>query len=208
MKRIARSLGAVVLLASAAVPAQEQPLETIPVDPEAAAAPSDSANVPYNWAAARFLRVEYDESSADGLGIEGSYLLLPNIYGVGALFLGEGDASETTQVELGAGFRTALTPAIDANAAFRFVKLETDAADGSQVADDIGYKFDAGVRTLLMERLEGAAGLTFASISGEAGHTFLTGSALYRVLPQMSVGIEALYGNSSYSYGLLGRWAF
>lgn len=189
--------------------APQQPLETIPVDSTAAAPDAVQREYPYTWGAARLRHTEYDENATDAFGVEGSYLLLPNVYAVGALFLGESDdedSTESTQFEIGAGYRGHLTPAVDLNATFRFVSLRVDTHAGP-ISDEVGYQFDVGARTKLLDRLEGSAGLQYLQIF-EAGHTFLVGSALYEVLPQLSVGADAVLGNSSMSYGLLGRWAF
>jgi len=189
--------------------AEAQPVtETIPVQEEPAVVEAALPTHPYTYAALRFTQIEYDESEADGFGLEGSYLLMPSIFVVAAYSdTSSDDAAETEsgQYEIGAGFRGALSPAMDFNAAFRV--LTTDNQSASQSALDLGYRFDAGVRGRLASRLEGNAALSYVE-GQQHHHGFFVGSALYELMPQLSLGAEVIAGNSSTSYGVLGRWAF
>ena len=210
MKCTVKALLSVILLATPiAAPAQEAPLETIPVDqaPEGGGV-SGAPTVPYTYASGRLHHTEDDRSAVEGMGVEGSYLLLPNVFAVGALFVGESDDAssvESTQVELGAGYRIELMPALELNAALRLLKL--DVKSSTRTTEELGYQFDADVRRMLWGRIEGSGGVSFVEVD-DSSHAYLTGSALYAVLPQLGVGAEATVGSNSYSYGLLGRWAF
>lgn len=180
---------------------------TIPVDsgePEAAPRP----RYPYTFAAVRVVHVETDDIAMDGLGIEGSYLLSDNAYGVVAITSGERDDSASTEVsafEIGAGYRQDLPWDLDLNVGIRVLQQKLKAAADRETEQ--GYRVDAGVRATLLPRLEGNAALRYEEI-GHGGHAFLAGSALYELLPRLSLGAEAIVGNSSTTYSVVGRWAF
>lgn len=196
--------------ASMAEATDAQPVaETIPVE-EAPAAAVDSAvpAYPYNYAALRFMRIEYDESEVDGFGVEGSHLLMPNVFAIAGYAGTRSDdaaSTEASQFQVGAGFRAAATQSLDFNATFRLVATENESATDSGL--DLGYRFDAGVRGRLASRLEGSAALSYVE-GQQHHHGFFVGSALYELMPQLSLGAEVIAGNSSTSYGVLGRWAF
>lgn len=182
--------------------------ETIPVQEEPAAVDGGAPAYPYTYAALRLTRIEYDESETDGFGFEGSYLLMPNIFAI-AVYSGESSddtaSTESSQFEFGAGYRGTLTPSMDFNASIRLLTTDTESAADSSL--DLGYRFDAGVRGRLASRLEASAALSYVE-GQQHHHGFLVGSALYELLPRLGLGAEVIAGESSTSYGLLGRWAF
>jgi len=196
--------------ASPAETTDAQPVaETIPVQ-EAPDTAVDSAvpAYPYNYAAFRLMRTEYDESEADGFGFEGSYLLLPNVFAIAAYAGASSDdaaSTESSQFQVGAGFRAPAAPAVDFNATIRLVTTDSESATDAGL--DLGYRFDAGLRGRLASRLEGTVALSYVE-GQQHHHGFFVGSALYELRPQLSLGAEVIAGNSSTSYGVLGRWAF
>jgi hypothetical protein len=196
--------------ATTAAPAEasaEAPLETVPVDGAEAEVAAESHR-PYTFAATRFRHTEFDESADDGFGIEGSWLLQPNMYAVGAIFASESDdarSTETTQFELGGGYLLPLSNVMDFNAAIRVVQRDINSEPQSQVK--MGFQVDGGVRYDLSPRIEGSAAVRYAETSRNA-RVFLTGAALYQLAAKLSVGAEAIIGSNSASYGLVGRWAF
>jgi hypothetical protein len=183
--------------------------ETIPVqDAPDAAVDSAVPAYPYNYAALRFMRIDYDESEADGFGLEGSYLLMPNVFAIAAYAGASSDdaaSTESSQFQVGAGIRAPATQSLDFNATIRMVTTDSESATDTGL--DLGYRFDAGVRGRLASRLEGNAALSYVE-GQQHHHGFFVGSALYELMPQLSLGAEVIAGNSSTSYGVLGRWAF
>lgn len=187
--------------------AASEPLATIPVAEEAADVATGSRH-PYTWAAARLAHFEYNEQGADGFGVEGSYLLLPDVYAIGSYILAETDDANSVRVgqfELGAGYRLSLTPAFDFNGAIRLVK--TDRRSDEAVSDGLGYRFELGVRGTVLPQLEGAAAVSYVE-GNRTSHAYLIASALYAVLPRLSIGAESTVAENSMAYAVLGRWAF
>lgn len=203
------SESATVADAAPAEAAEAQPVpETIPLQEPPVVVEAAVPAYPYTYAALRFTQIEYDESEADGFALEGSYLLMPNIFVVAAYSdTSSDDAAETEsgRYEIGAGFRGALLPTMDFNATLRMVTTDNQSASDSAL--DLGYRFDAGVRARLASRLEGSAALSYVE-GQQHHHGFFVGSALYELMPQLGLGAEVIAGNSSTSYGVMGRWAF
>lgn len=196
--------------AAAPAPAESpETVATIPVEDEPDAA-SGAALYPYTFAAARIIRAELDDDVLDGFGLDGSYLLLPSIYGVGAIFMGETDqdprATEVTRFELGAGYRQALVRGMELNLGLRLLQQESK-PDAATARTDLGYRFDAGVRATLLPRVEAGAALWYVDAAGTS-HGFLAGSALYELSPRLGLGAEAVVGTNSTSYSALARWVF
>ncbi len=182
--------------------------QTIPVQDEPAAVDGAAPAYPYTYAALRLTRIESDESETDGFGFEGSYLLMPNVFAIAAYSDGSSDdaaSTESSQYEFGAGYRGELTRSMDFNASIRL--LTTDSTSAVDSSLDLGYRFDAGVRGRLASQLEASAALSYVE-GQQHHHGFFVGSALYELLPQLSLGAEVVAGKNSTSYGLLGRWAF
>jgi len=196
--------------ASPAEATDVQPVaETIPVQETPAAAVDHAVPAyPYTYAALRFMRIEYDESEADGFGFEASYLLMPNVFAIAAYADVSSDdaaSTESSQFQVGAGIRATAMQSLDFNATIRLVTTDSESATDAGL--DLGYRFDAGVRGRLASRLEGNAALSYVE-GQQHHHGFFVGSALYELMPQLSLGAEVIAGNSSTSYGVLGRWAF
>lgn len=182
-------------------------LATIPVEPAEPAADT-APSYPYTFAAARFRHTELDESASDGIGLEGSYLLLPNIYGLAAITVLESDdaiGTKSTLYELGAGYRQAIFYGMDLNASLRVQQDDINSEPESEVK--MGMRADLGVRKQLMPQLEGALAVVYLERTRLA-RGLLHGSALYEFMPRFSVGAEVTASSSSTAYGLLGRWTF
>jgi hypothetical protein len=188
--------------------AEAEQLETIPVD-QAEAAPTDgAARYPYTFAAARLRHTELDQGGTDGIGIAGSYLLLPNVYAVAAITKFEADdANSTTSTlfELGGGYRQEIMAGMDLNATVRVLQDDIKSEPQSEVV--MGLQADVGVRKQLLPQLEGNLALAYVERSRLA-RGFLSGSALYAFTPSLSVGAEIIASSNSTAYGVLGRWAF
>jgi hypothetical protein len=187
---------------------ETQPLETIPVDSTEAAPADVGPRYPYTFAALRLRHTELDDSASDGIGLEGSYLVLPNIYAVGAITRSEADdanSTESTLFELGGGYRQEIMAGMDLNAGLRVLHDDIKSEPQSQVK--MGLRADVGVRKQLLPQLEGALAVSYVERSRLA-RGFLSGSALYAFTPSLSVGAEIVASSNSMAYGLLGRWAF
>jgi hypothetical protein len=191
---------------SAAPAPAAAPLDTIPVREDPA---TGALKYPYDYAAVRVRHADYDDYAVDGFGIEGSYLVAPNWFAIGRYAMGQTDAtvaSDTSEAELGLGYRQAIWYGMDANGSVRLVKSNLD--NGTATNDELGYRAEAGVRYEAMDRLEVAGGLIFADVDYRSDHAYATASAYYRVMKQLGVGAEAIVGSSSLTYGLVGRWSF
>ena len=195
--------------ADAAAPAAAaEPLETIPVETAEAAPADESPRYPYNSATARLRHTEFDASATDGIGIEGSYLLLPNVYAIGALTLAQADdagSTKSTLYEIGAGYRQEFMAGMDLNVALRVIQDDINSEPQSEV--EMGLRADVGVRKQVLPQLEGGMAVSYVERSRSA-RGVLSATALYELSPGMSVGAEVVGSSNSVAYGLLGRWAF
>ena len=193
--------------AEQAAPSTE-PLETIPVDSAEAPLADGASRYPYTFAAARLRHTELNDSATDGIGIEGSYLLLPNVYAIGAITKFEADdaiSTESTLYELGGGYRQEIMAGMDLNATLRVLQEDINSEPQSEMK--MGMQADVGVRKQLLPQLEGGLAVSYVERSRLA-RGFLAGTALYEFTPALSVGAEVIASSSSTAYGLLGRWAF
>ncbi|HUR41200.1 MAG TPA: hypothetical protein VM240_08520 [Verrucomicrobiae bacterium] len=190
--------------------AEPAPVATIPVVVEETPV-AEGPNLPYTFAAARLRQTDLDDASSTGMGLEVSYLLLPDIYAIGLITLSQSDdarSTESTQYELGGGYRRpyrAMDHAMDLFASIRLLHDDINSEPQSQVK--MGLQADAGVRTFLMPQLEGSLALTYVERTRLA-RAFLSGAAFYHFMPRLSAGIEATVGSSSTAFGVLGRWTF
>ena len=114
-------------------------------------------------------------------------------------------AIEISHYEIGAGYRHALGASMDLNVGLRL--LQESESDSTAKRNELGYRFDAGVRATLLPKLEAGAALWYVD-AANSSHGYLAGSALYEVLPRLGVGAEAVLGSDTTSYSLVGRWAF
>lgn len=189
---------------------------TIPVQEEPAPAEAGGAGLPYSFVAGRFLHTEYDDSDTgqNGLGIEGSFLLTPNVYLVGALvgsqtdeitFFSGQDRLQTRQLELGAGYRQPLSSSADAIASARVVQQEIEL--GSARDDDTGYQVAAGLRARVAPRAEVRGEISHLDVF-DLAETTLNVSGLYDFTGRFSGGLDAILGDDSKSYGLTVRYGF
>jgi hypothetical protein len=208
-----------LLMSSTATMAQEGTMETIPVnEAEEAESLSRPAQLPYTFAALRYMFNEYEVRSpattvdGDGFAVDGSFQFLPSFFAVGSYSMvstdevpGTSATADIDELSLGGGYRMELAPAADFNATLQIVRQEVSGTGGS--ADEIGYRLGAGVRSVLFTHFEGRAEVSYFDID-EEGDLFLTFGGLYRIMPQLAAGLDMTLNNEVFSYGVTGRWAF
>jgi hypothetical protein len=223
MKRAIMATTVGLLLASTSAVAQST-VNTIPVNDAAAADRlSGAAQLPYTFAALRYMQNEYQVNNpdstvdGDGFGIEGSYLFLPSFYAVGSYSMIETDniqgfneGIELDELTLGAGYRMDLTATADFNGSLRVVRQEASFA-GNTSDDEIGYLLGAGARgVFFIPQFEARAEVTYLDIA-EDGDLFLNLGGLYRFdrwVRGLAAGADITLNNDTTSLALTGRWAF
>lgn len=219
MKKIIPALLAGLCLVPAANAAEK--VSTIPVkDGTTAETLSRGVPVPYTYAELGYVMTDFDDVDADGdtLSLGGSFLFMPNIFAVGSYSSGSIDVGaadlDVTSFQLGAGYRHALSISIDLVATLEFVQVELESGPASD--DDSGYQLAVGVRGALMDKIEGAGGVTYTDVLDDASTT-LNLSALYdlsQFVPKLQAGIDLALGDDTLipedakSYGVKVRYSF
>lgn len=217
MKKIAPALLAGLCLVPAANAAEK--VATIPVkDGATAETLSRGVPVPYTYAELGYLMSSLDDADADldTISLGGSFLFMPSIFALGSYNSGSLDVGgadfDITSLQLGGGYRHALSTSIDLVASLEFVQAEIK----DTPADDSGYQLSVGVRGLLMDKIEGAAGISHTDVFDEASTT-LNLSALYdlsQFVPKLQAGIDLALGDdaiipeSAKGYGVKVRYSF
>lgn len=167
----------------------------------------------YNYANAGFQIVELDagggaDVDGDGFVFGGSYEVSPEWHLVGSYSSTDFDFGvDVTQLQIGGGFHTEISPQTSAFVDLTWVRAEVDAGIFGSV-DDTGYGLTIGLRSNVSDQLELAGGLAYVDFGDGGDSTALGGAAWYKVGETIALGIQASFDEDVVSYGFGARLYF
>ncbi len=164
--------------------------------------PVQASDVKYNYIEGRYvLDAEVGNIDGDGILIGGSFRLNTDFYAFGNYETLDMDFSNDIDTfTLGAGYIYPLNTMWDANFSFSFVNAEVNSND------DNGFALTAGVRGMMMPKIEGRATLTYIDVDDD--DTFVTLAGDYFVSPNLSVGLELDLGADLETVSIGARYYF
>jgi hypothetical protein len=141
----------------------------------------------------------------DGIRIGGSARINPDLFAIGSLTAVGRGGFDLTILDLGLGFRQALSPRTDLVAIGGLVFAEADAGPVSN--DDTGISLTGGVRSMVGPQFELGGYVNYADYLGD-GDLLFTGEGLLHVTPELSLA-ASLGVSDDYNLLTLGaRWNF
>lgn len=170
------------------------------------------ANLSYTLGEVRLLAEDPDgREDADGIRIAGSALFHPQFFVAGALStLGSDGANglDTDILELGVGYRYALSPQVDLLGVAGVIRVDRDFAGGNGADDDdLGPSLTGGARAALTRVIEVGAFLNYAEVFGD-GDLALRGEGLYHFTPHLAA-LAGLGVSDDTREAMIGaRWSF
>ena len=162
------------------------------------------ANSP-SWDYVELQYVQFDVDDIDvepsGFGINGSVLVSENVFLTGSTAFTSDDFQgvdfDYDTLELGIGYRYAISDRTDWYASLSYANVEAKASAsgfGSSTVDEDGFDIETGIRSMLTEKFELGADISYLDLGDEDETTF-TVEATYLV--SESVGIDLGYGIAS-----------
>jgi len=139
-----------------------------------------------------YINVDIDDTDFEpsGFVLSGSHLLNDNVY-VHALYRSAeddlfGDDLEISTLNLGLGYRHSLNATTDLFGEVSYLNVEAEFSGQSE--DENGYSLTVGVKSVLIDNLEGALSATRDSLDGES-ETAINVGLSYFLNEQFSVGV-------------------
>jgi hypothetical protein len=164
----------------------------------------------YTYAELGYGRVNIDspDVDGDGFGIGGSFALTDQFHLLGSYQTADFDFGvDYNELNLGVGFNTAMTDAIDVVASLSYVNVDVSAS-GFGSADDNGYSVGVGLRGLVSPQVELFGGLEFVDLNDSGNDTVFGAGFRFNINEMFSVGLSGEWGDDVSSYTLMGRANF
>lgn len=164
----------------------------------------------YKFVEADYLILDGDGGSANGFGIDGSFLVAPQFFLTGSYARLKDSGVEFSTLSGGAGFRHALSPTVDFTADANLLFAEVDAgAAGS--GDDTGYSIGAALRAMLMPQFELNGGVAYTDIADDGELRFKLGG-VFSFTPQLAlvggIAVGDDFGDDGRLFNIGGRFMF
>jgi hypothetical protein len=171
--------------------------------------------IDYTFVEAVFSQVEIDGvDDGDGWFIGGSYGFGTNWlafaeYSTASFDAGPGTDVDFDQLTLGVGGHCPMTTNVDFVGKLGFVDLSAEVRTpfGNASADDTGILLSAGVRALVMPRVELSGALEYIDV-GDGDDTGIKLQGLYQFTDLFALGAALGFGDNTDQYGIFGRVAF
>lgn len=164
----------------------------------------------YTFIQATYGRVEFDNNGADGdgFGVAGSYAVHENFHlFAGYEFVGFDFDVDTSQLDLGIGFNTPITPNMDIVAQAAFVRAEVDVPLVGSDSEN-GWSVGLGLRALPVEQLELNLGVNHVDFGDSGDDTILGAGFLYNFNESFALGLSGNWGDDTSAYQIGGRFYF
>jgi CSLREA domain-containing protein len=181
--------------------------------------PAGARELSYNYAELRYVTVSVDDPSVDaaGFSLSGSWRVAPRHFlGAGCSTAKTDDftvhgatgSTESTSLNLFAGYRQALRKGLDLNLVASVIRADVDASGGfAGSASDTGWGFETGLRGLYSDAGEWGAAVTYVSIFDDSA-TSLVAQWLYHFDPRFTLAAGAGIGDNSTQFNLGARVNF
>lgn len=149
--------------------------------------------------------VDVDRAGGDGLRLNGSFALQNNWMMVAGLTLLDfNNSTDLTTVELGGGYVWHYSKDVDFVSTLRFVRAELDTPGGS--ANDNGFAFSAGARSLLSRRFEVRGSVNHINL--DSNDTYLELAGDYYLTERISAGASLEFAGDDDTLTIGARWFF
>lgn len=168
------------------------------------------ANLSYTLGEVRLLAEDPDGGDdADGIRLGGSALFHPDFFVAGALSAVGSDGvngRDTDTIELGLGYRYALSPRADLVAIGGLIRVDRDYSSRAD-DDDLGPSLTGGARAALTPAIEVGAFANYMQIFGD-GDVALRGEGLYHFTPNFSLLAGLGLSDDTREANIGARWNF
>lgn len=164
------------------------------------AAGAAETNFSYTYGELGYTDMDVNGASVDGLGLEGSFQFMEQVFGFASYedLSGDGDVSN---LMVGAGYAHPLASNVDGIAKLAFVSNETGSAD------DTGIGLEFGVRATVAPKVEVFGSFSYIDIYEDASNGFELGG---RYWIQDNIGLSLSYNDIEDADGftIAGRFNF
>lgn len=177
----------------------------------AAAASADSSS--YTFLEAGYQSVNLDlsggrEVDGEGFGLSGSFEIGDNMFGFASYSDTGFDFNvDTTQLQLGLGWRTALTDRTDFFALAAYVDVEAD-AQGAGSFDQSGYGVGIGVRSDVTDMIQLYGEIDYVNLGSGSDSTAVDGGIWFNFSDSFAFGLSVGVDDDLTSYGASARLYF
>lgn len=162
----------------------------------------------YSWLGFGYGMIEFDDVNVDGdaLGIDGSFAFHEDFHAFASYAAADLDFGfDATTFDIGVGYNTSLSNAVDAYARLSYEYVEVD-GPGVGSSDDNGFGFAVGGRFAATNQLELEAGIKYVDLNDSGDETALLLGGLFNFTPQFAAGLYGEWGDDVNTYTLLGRF--
>ena len=174
--------------------------------PVAGLAQSPQGRLSYTYGEARLVLEDPEGGDRlDGIRVGGSLQFNPNLFATGALTTLSSDNLDLDTLDVGLGYRNAVSPVTDVVGIVGLVWADVDA--GPFGDDDTGISLTGGVRSRLQPQFEIGAYASYAELFGD-GDATITGEGLIHLGPQFSVVGSLGLSDDVTVLTFGGRWNF
>ena len=177
----------------------------------AAPAPADSLS--YNFLEAGYQSVNLDLGGGlafdgEGYGLRGSFKIGDNMFGFASYADTGFDFNvDTTQLQVGLGWRTGLTDNTDFFARAAYVDVESD-AQGAGSVDQDGYGVGIGVRSNVTDLIELYGKIDYVDLGSGSDSTAVAGGIWFNFSDSFALGLSVGVDDDLTSYGASARLYF
>jgi hypothetical protein len=170
-----------------------------------------AAELDYNYAELRYIDTELDvgpfDRDGDGFEIGGSLELAQSVHLFGDFrTLDFGSGIDVSAFEIGGGYAMPLNNLTDLVARLSYIDGEIDFPGGD--ADDSGFGFSAGARSMFTPRIEGRAFVNYVDLDESGDEVSFELAGDYFLNDQIALGASLELGDDVTSWTIGARWFF
>jgi hypothetical protein len=172
---------------------------------------ASAAELDYNYAELRYIDTELDagpfDVDGDGFELGGSMELAQSVHIFGNFqTLDFGSGIDASAFEIGGGYAMPLNNNADLVARLSYIDGEIDTPAGD--ADDSGFGFSAGARSMFTPQIEGRAFINYVDLDESGDEVSFELAGDYFVNDQIALGASLELGDDVTTWTVGGRWFF
>jgi hypothetical protein len=172
---------------------------------------ASAAELDYNYAELRYIDTELDagpfDVDGDGFELGGSMELAQSVHIFGNFqTLDFGSGIDASAFEIGGGYAMPLNNSADLVARLSYIDGEIDTPAGD--ADDSGFGFSAGARSMFTPQIEGRAFINYVDLDESGDEVSFELAGDYFVNDQIALGASLELGDDVTTWTVGGRWFF